>query len=68
MSPDDREFLAEARRHLVGLVGLIERYTGIEPVCRRCAGCKTCEALHRRTSSIAYTASEGARAPHVNAN
>ena len=30
MSTEDREFLIEARRYLVGLVGLIERYASIE--------------------------------------
>ncbi len=63
MSPEDREFLTEARRHLVGLVGLIERYTGVEPVCIRCAGCRICEAMHRKTRDIAYTVRDGARSP-----
>lgn len=61
MSPEDREFLTEARRHLVGLVGLIERYAGIEPVCRACAGCRICEAMHRKTNDVAYTVGDGAR-------
>lgn len=69
MSPEEREFLVEARRHLVGLVGLIERFTGVEPVCRKCAGCKICEAMHRKTQDIAYTARESSRsADRVSAN
>lgn len=69
MSPEDRDFLIEARRHLVGLVGLIEKFTGVEPVCRRCAGCRTCEAMHHKTDSIAYTARDGTRSvDRVSAN
>ena len=69
MTPEDREFLTEARRHLVGLVGLIERYAGIDPSCRRCAGCKVCEAMHRKTNEIAYTQRDGMRSPdRVSAN
>lgn len=55
MSPEDREFLVEARRHLVGLVGLIERYAGIEASCRVCVGCARCETLHRNQNSAHYT-------------
>jgi hypothetical protein len=69
MSPEDREFLTEARRHLVGLVGLIERYAGIEPVCRKCAGCNVCESMHRKTNDVAYTSRESSRsAGRVSAN
>lgn len=69
MSPEDREFLVEARRHLVGLVGLIERYVGVEPVCRRCAGCKVCESMHRKTLDVSYTQRESSRsADRVSAN
>lgn len=63
MTPADREFLIEARRHLVGLVGLIERATGVEPVCRRCGGCKVCEAMHRKTNDIVYAVRDDTRAP-----
>lgn len=63
MSPEDLEFLVEARRHLVGLVGLIERRAGIEPSCTRCAGCRICEAMHRKTQGMAYTVRDDARLP-----
>jgi hypothetical protein len=62
MSPEDREFLTEFRRHLVALVGTVERYAGIEPVCRRCAGCETCERMHRRQDDVAYTVRDAPRA------
>jgi hypothetical protein len=62
MSPRDREFLVEARRYLVGLVGLIERYTGVESVCRVCAGCENCERLHRRQDDVHYTVKREAAA------
>lgn len=69
MSTEEREFLVEARRHLVGLVGLIERFTGVEPVCRRCAGCKICESMHKRQDQIAYTSRESSRSvDHVSTN
>lgn len=49
MSPRDREFLIEARRYLVGLVGLIERYASIDPSPPRwCAGCQRCEQINRQ--------------------
>lgn len=54
MTPEDREFLIEARRHLVGLVGLIERRAGIPGVCRLCAGCRVCEQRHREQDDIHY--------------
>lgn len=43
-----REAIADLRRHLVGVVGVLERIGGIEPVCRVCAGCPRCEVLHRQ--------------------
>lgn len=58
---DDRDFWIEARRYLVGLVGLIERRYGIEPVCRACAGCENCERLHRRQNDVRYTLGDRAR-------
>lgn len=70
MSPEDREFLIEARRYLVGLVGLIERYAGVEPVCRACAGCSRCESMHRKQRDVSYTVKrDGMRSPdRVSAN
>lgn len=57
MTPSDREFLIEARRHLVGLVGLIERYAQIDPAPPRwCAGCARCEALNRQQRDAHFTA------------
>lgn len=67
MSPEEREFAVELRRHLVGIVGLLERYAGIEAVCRACAGCRVCEAMHRKTNDVAYTRG-GGRADRVSAN
>ena len=55
MSPEDREFAVELRRHLVGIVGLLERYAGIEPSCRVCSGCARCESLHRQQQNAQLT-------------
>jgi hypothetical protein len=54
MNPEDREFAIELRRHLVSIVGLLERYASIEPVCRRCAGCPQCESMHRRENDVNF--------------
>jgi hypothetical protein len=64
MSPEEREFAVELRRHLVSIVGLIERFAGIDPSCRKCAGCPQCEAMHRREQDVHYAV----RIPERSAN
>lgn len=49
-----RDAIADLRRHLVGVVGVLERIGGMEPVCRVCAGCARCETLHRQQQSAHY--------------
>ena len=66
MTPEDREFVVELRRHLVGIVGLLERYASIDPSPPRwCAGCKRCEDLNRQQRD-AYFATK--RIPQQSAN
>jgi len=56
MTPEDREFAVELRRHLVGIVGLLERYANIDPAPPKwCAGCSRCEAINRQQQDAHYT-------------